>query len=174
MFTSRFAPKTCAEEAGDNAYVQFCASGIRFCRWFCQVIKVVEVNRVLTWRFYFARILPVGFFMALTLHFGNIVYLYLTVSFIQMLKVGVPYLYHNLYSHCPTGPKETWLLCAAHGLQISVSNQNLYNCEPLYFTGDGNGRCGIAKSGMHLVAHHHYAGMQRLQLPWQGAQVRSP
>ena len=53
-----------------------------------QVIKVVEVNRVLTWRFYFARILPVGFFMALTLHFGNIVYLYLTVSFIQMLKVA--------------------------------------------------------------------------------------
>ena len=60
-----------------------------------QVIKVVEVNRVLTWRFYFARILPVGFFMALTLHFGNIVYLYLTVSFIQMLKVGAPALYHQ-------------------------------------------------------------------------------
>ncbi|CAL8465208.1 g4743 [Coccomyxa elongata] len=56
----------------------------------CRVIKVVEVNRVLTWRFYFARILPVGFFMALTLHFGNIVYLYLTVSFIQMLKAFTP------------------------------------------------------------------------------------
>lgn len=41
----------------------------------------------MTWRFWLARILPVGLFMALTLHFGNIVYLYLTVSFIQMLKV---------------------------------------------------------------------------------------
>lgn len=52
-----------------------------------QVFRIVEVNKVLTWRFYAARILPVGLFMALTLHFGNIVYLYLTVSFIQMLKV---------------------------------------------------------------------------------------
>lgn len=52
-----------------------------------QVFRVVEVNRVLTWKFYLERILPVGFFMALTLLFGNIVYLYLTVSFIQMLKV---------------------------------------------------------------------------------------
>ena len=53
-----------------------------------QVFKLVEVNRVLTWKFYLQRILPVGFFMALTLLFGNIVYLYLTVSFIQMLKVS--------------------------------------------------------------------------------------
>lgn len=52
-----------------------------------QVLKLVKVDRVLTWRFWFVRILPVGFFMALTLHFGNIVYLYLTVAFIQMLKV---------------------------------------------------------------------------------------
>ncbi len=52
-----------------------------------QVFRIVEVNRVLTWKFYLERILPVGFFMALTLLFGNIVYLYLTVSFIQMLKV---------------------------------------------------------------------------------------
>ena len=53
---------------------------------FVQVIKVVDVKRTLTWKFYVTRILPVGFFMALTLHFGNTVYLYLTVSFIQMLK----------------------------------------------------------------------------------------
>ena len=53
-----------------------------------QVIRVVRVERVLTWRFWAVRILPVGFFMALTLLFGNIVYLYLTVAFIQMLKVG--------------------------------------------------------------------------------------
>ena len=52
-----------------------------------QVLKWVEVKRQLTWRFYITRILPVGLFMALTLHFGNVVYLYLTVSFIQMLKV---------------------------------------------------------------------------------------
>lgn len=53
-----------------------------------QVLRVVEVTRVLTWKFYLERILPVGLFMALTLLFGNVVYLYLTVSFIQMLKAS--------------------------------------------------------------------------------------
>lgn len=52
-----------------------------------QVFKVVEAKKQVTGKFYVTRILPVGFFMALTLHFGNVVYLYLTVSFIQMLKV---------------------------------------------------------------------------------------
>ena len=51
------------------------------------MFKWVDVRRQLTWQFWATRILPVGFFMALTLHFGNVVYLYLTVSFIQMLKV---------------------------------------------------------------------------------------
>ena len=51
---------------------------------------MVEVNRVLTWNFYLRRILPVGLFMALTLLCGNLVYLYLTVSFIQMLKARPP------------------------------------------------------------------------------------
>lgn len=52
-----------------------------------QVFKVVEAKRVVTWHFYFTKIMPIGLFMAATLHFGNLVYLYLTVSFIQMLKV---------------------------------------------------------------------------------------
>ena len=52
-----------------------------------QVFKVVDAKRVVTWHFYFTKIMPIGLFMAATLHFGNLVYLYLTVSFIQMLKV---------------------------------------------------------------------------------------
>ena len=48
---------------------------------------MVEAKRVVTLRFWLVRILPIGLFMALTLHFGNLVYLYLTVAFIQMLKV---------------------------------------------------------------------------------------
>jgi hypothetical protein len=54
-----------------------------------QVFKVVEAKKVVTWHFYAVRIMPIGLFMALTLHFGNLVYLYLTVAFIQMLKVGL-------------------------------------------------------------------------------------
>lgn len=53
-----------------------------------KVLKVVEANKQLTWSFYLTHIMPVGLFMALTLAFGNLVYLYLTVAFIQMLKVG--------------------------------------------------------------------------------------
>ena len=51
-----------------------------------QVFRWVEPKRQIDWRFRLTRIFPVGLFMALTLHFGNVVYLYLTVSFIQMLK----------------------------------------------------------------------------------------
>ena len=57
------------------------------CMGLLQVFRVVEIKRTMTMRFYMLRIMPVGLFMALTLHFGNTVYLYLTVSFIQMLKV---------------------------------------------------------------------------------------
>lgn len=42
-----------------------------------------------TSRYWLTHIMPVGFFMALSLWAGNAVYLYLTVSFIQMLKVRV-------------------------------------------------------------------------------------
>ncbi|EFN55220.1 hypothetical protein CHLNCDRAFT_134469 [Chlorella variabilis] len=55
----------------------------------CRVFKFVEAKKTMTWRFYCTKILPVGLFMALTLHFGNLVYLYLTVAFIQMLKVNL-------------------------------------------------------------------------------------
>ena len=52
-----------------------------------QVLGLVEVKHQVTWQFYVTRIMPIGLFMALTLYMGNVVYLYLTVSFIQMLKV---------------------------------------------------------------------------------------
>lgn len=52
-----------------------------------QVFRWVDAKKTISLHFYMTRIVPVGLFMALTLHFGNVVYLYLTVSFIQMLKV---------------------------------------------------------------------------------------
>ena len=47
-----------------------------------------QAHPTITTHFYCRNILPIGLFMALTLHFGNVVYLYLTMSFIQILKVG--------------------------------------------------------------------------------------
>lgn len=60
-----------------------------------QVFKWVDARKQVTWPFYITRILPIGLLMALTLHFGNAVYLHLTVSFIQMLKVLIK-LFHRL------------------------------------------------------------------------------
>lgn len=56
-----------------------------------QILRLVEVKHTITPRFYMMRMMPVGLFMTLTLYFGNKVYLYLTVSFIQMLKVQRPW-----------------------------------------------------------------------------------
>lgn len=66
-----------------------------------QLIKVIEAKKTISWHFYITRILPVGLFMAMTLAFGNLVYLYLGVAFIQMLKVRGTRLYLNLdHTHC--------------------------------------------------------------------------
>lgn len=58
----------------------------------CRVFKVVALKSTeqMTLRYYAVYIMPVGFFMAATFHFGNLVYLHLTVSFIQMLKAFTP------------------------------------------------------------------------------------
>lgn len=62
-----------------------------------QVLGLVEVKHHMTWHYYGTRIVPVGLFMALTLYCGNVVYLYLSVAFIQMLKVCTPF---ELQTHC--------------------------------------------------------------------------
>lgn len=48
-----------------------------------------QAHPTITPLFYCKNILPIGLFMALTLHFGNVVYLHLTMSFIQILKVSM-------------------------------------------------------------------------------------
>ena len=50
----------------------------------------LQQQHKITWNFYFTRVLPVGIAQAATLALGNAVYLYLTVSFIQMLKAFTP------------------------------------------------------------------------------------
>ena len=60
-----------------------------------QVFKVVKVTeKKLGLEFYLTKLMPVGLCQALTNYFGNTSYLYLTVAFIQMLKVrliNMPY-----------------------------------------------------------------------------------
>jgi hypothetical protein len=65
----------------------FSAAAAFFC---CHVIKVVPAEKVVDIPFFLQRMLPVGFFMAITLVCGNAVYMYLTVAFIQMLKAFTP------------------------------------------------------------------------------------
>ena len=82
-----------------------------------QVLRVVEAKRVVTLRFWVVRILPIGLFMALTLHFGNLVYLYLTVAFIQMLKVRVR---SNVTNLRPCAPANGGSPGAAGTVQLSI------------------------------------------------------
>lgn len=56
----------------------------------CRVLKWVPAEKRVDAKFFAARMLPVGFFNATTLMFGNAVYMYLTVAFIQMLKAFTP------------------------------------------------------------------------------------
>jgi hypothetical protein len=52
----------------------------------------------MTGKVYLRAILPIGFFFSLSLICGNKAYLYLSVAFIQMLKVGTrrPYMTERL------------------------------------------------------------------------------
>eukprot|EP01023_Acetabularia_acetabulum_P002601 TRINITY_DN11087_c0_g1_i1.p1 TRINITY_DN11087_c0_g1~~TRINITY_DN11087_c0_g1_i1.p1 ORF type:complete len:241 (-),score=27.43 TRINITY_DN11087_c0_g1_i1:53-700(-) len=56
----------------------------------CKGFKLVEAKQQVTWQLFFFNLVPVGFFSASTLFFGNWVYLFLSVSFIQMLKAFCP------------------------------------------------------------------------------------
>jgi hypothetical protein len=56
----------------------------------CRVLKVVPVEKRVDAEFFMMRMLPIGFFNATTLMFGNAVYMFLSVSFIQMLKAFTP------------------------------------------------------------------------------------
>ena len=61
--------------------------------WICvHILKIVKLEYwdVMTPNFYLTRILPISLFQVLTLLFGNWVYLYLSVSLIQMLKSFTP------------------------------------------------------------------------------------
>jgi hypothetical protein len=74
----------------------------------CRVFRLVEARRAVTPRF-----------MALTLHFGNLVYLHLTVSFIQMLKAFTPII--------------TMLFLFAAGARLEGGNRELHGMGAALF-----------------------------------------
>lgn len=49
-----------------------------------------DQNKKIDIKTYVIKIMPVGFLMALTLYLGNLAYLYLSVSLIQILKATTP------------------------------------------------------------------------------------
>jgi hypothetical protein len=51
---------------------------------FCNLLHFVPTKTVITWRTFLTKMVPVGFFMALTMHTGNVAYMHLTLSFIQV------------------------------------------------------------------------------------------
>jgi drug/metabolite transporter (DMT)-like permease len=63
---------------------------VKGCGWCLPDAATAAKRPRMTPRYYATHIAPVGLAMALTLHFGNVVYLHLSVSFIQMLKAFTP------------------------------------------------------------------------------------
>jgi hypothetical protein len=51
----------------------------------------------MTGQVYLRAILPIGFLFSMSLIFGNLTYLYLSVAFIQMLKVSINSLLAKLF-----------------------------------------------------------------------------
>jgi hypothetical protein len=56
----------------------------------CKVLRVADSQVSVSPEFYFKHMVPVGVVMAITVWSGNLVYLFLTVSFTQMLKAAGP------------------------------------------------------------------------------------
>ena len=54
-----------------------------------QVLHLVSTRTPMTAKNYATHVMPVGLSMALSLFFGNLSYLYLSMSFIQILKVSM-------------------------------------------------------------------------------------
>ena len=53
-------------------------------------VSKLDKSKDITLRWYVKHVLPIGAFAAISLALGNYTYLYLSVSFIQMLKAAVP------------------------------------------------------------------------------------
>ena len=64
-----------------------CTQPLRASSACIQVLGLTDRKSNISLRFYLVQILPVGLPMALSLQFGNTAYLYLSVSFVEMLKV---------------------------------------------------------------------------------------
>eukprot|EP00466_Bigelowiella_natans_P012628 jgi/Bigna1/34532/e_gw1.6.216.1 len=66
----------------------FCSVGI----WISVHVFGIKLSHapIVTWRFYIRNIMPIGFFQGATIVLGMTSYLYLTVSFVQMLKASTP------------------------------------------------------------------------------------
>ena len=93
-----FLNKHLMSEAGFHYPMILCSMGV-VASWTISVglisfgvatISTKKGQTQITPRWYMTHILPIGMFAALSLGFGNYVYLYLSVSFIQMLKACVP------------------------------------------------------------------------------------
>jgi len=57
---------------------------------FLRLTGLLKFEKDIDVKTYMMRICPIGLFMAITLRFGNLVYLYMSVSLIQMLKAFTP------------------------------------------------------------------------------------
>jgi drug/metabolite transporter (DMT)-like permease len=90
-----FLNKYLMSSAGFHYPMILCSMGV-LASWAISVLMIktgfaeFTQRQKITVRWYLINVMPIGLFAAMSLGFGNYVYLYLSVSFIQMLKACVP------------------------------------------------------------------------------------
>ncbi|MEW5300114.1 MAG: hypothetical protein WDW38_002951 [Sanguina aurantia] len=90
----------------------------------CVCLRLVEAKNTITLTFWVHKVMPVGFFMAMTLWTGNVVYMHLSVAFIQMLKAFTPVItmlcLYLARLEDPTGPMIASVFIIAAGVVVAA------------------------------------------------------
>ena len=122
----------------------------------------------MTGRVYLRAIVPIGFFFSLSLICGNVTYLYLSVAFIQMLKVSLTVLVEEMTANSELGydsrRRSLLLLGFRHGsAEYEKAGQRVLHClgsdncvlrrDPLRF-----GRVSLPGWRCHFRGHSSHYG----------------
>ena len=142
------------------------ASGPLF-SWFMAAILVLsghtKLERRITFRIWLRNIFPIGFFTAVTYATGNELYMFLSVSFIQMMKslspIVVLFLLVMFRLDVLTMPKLAGVMLMTFGMIIACYAEPTFNAWGviLMFVGE-------AAEAMRMVFFQHLLGAQKFGL----------
>jgi len=135
--------------------------------WFIAAFLVmsgsVKLERVLTLREWLLTVFPIGFFTAVTFAAGNQLYLYLSVSFIQMMKSLSPCVVFCMLVLCgldkPTKEKAFAVGTMTLGMAVACITEETFTLFGLLLM-----VVGEASESIRMVLFQHFMGPRRFGL----------